>query len=104
MKKLAEIVLWTIEYLELAEDKGLDPDLAIKYLEGIGGLLNDGTKEEREAVRQAAREKLAWYGTFPDEYGYRPRMSEELRELLAGVASGFLWDGPGEEGLGTGGR
>jgi hypothetical protein len=97
MEKLAKIVLLAIEFFDLVDDAVLDSDTAIQYLEEIGAQLGEATEGEREAVRQAAREKLAWYAKFPDEYGYRPRMSEELRKLLEGVASGemFGWEGCG---------
>ena len=46
-KKLAEIVVRSIEYFELVDDKQLDPDTAVQYLEGITADLNEATPEEQ---------------------------------------------------------
>lgn len=95
-KKLAEIVVRFIEYLELVDDAHLDPDTAVQYLEGISADLNDATPDEQAAVKQAARDRLAWFLREPDEYGYSPRktLGAEHRRCLEGIASGtaFGWD------------
>jgi hypothetical protein len=89
-KKLAEIVLRSIEYFELVDDDQLNPDTAMQYLEGISADLADATREEQEAVRRAAKERLAWFLQEPDEHGYTPRksLSAEHRHMLEGIASG----------------
>ena len=95
-KKLAEIVVRFIEYLELVDDAHLDPDTAVQYLEAIAADLNEASAEERAAIKRAARDRLAWFLEEPDEYGYSPRktLSAEHRRCLEGIASGevFGWD------------
>jgi hypothetical protein len=94
-KKLAEIVVRSIEYFELVDDEQLDPDTAMKYLEGIAADLNEATPEEQSAVKEAAKARLAWFLQDPDEYGYSPRktLRPEHRRLLESIASGeaFGW-------------
>ena len=99
-KKLAEIVVRSIEYFELVDDDQLDPHTALRHLEDIATDLAQATSEEQEAVRQAARERLAWFLHGPDEYGYTPRkmLSAERRRLLEDIASG---DAFGLSGGGT---
>jgi hypothetical protein len=94
-KKLAEIVVRSIEYFELVDDGQLDPDTAVQYLEGISADLNESTPEEQSAVKEAAQARLAWFLQEPDEHGYSPRkkLSPEQRRLLESIASGeaFGW-------------
>lgn len=89
-KKLAEIVIRSIEFFELIDDAQLDPDTALQYLEDISAALGDATPEEQKAVRQAAEERLAWFLQEPDEFGYTPRgtLTNEHRCLLESIVSG----------------
>ncbi len=89
-KKLAEIVVRSIEFFELVDDAQLGPDTALQCLEDISAALGEATPEEQEAVRQAAAERLAWFSQEPDEFGYTPRgtLTNEHRRLLEGIASG----------------
>ena len=98
-KKLAEIVVRSIECFELVDDAQLDPDMAINVLESISADLAEATPEEQEAVRQAARDRLACFLQEPDEYGYSPRktLRPEHRRLLERVASGEMF-GQAESG------
>ena len=100
-KKLAEIVLRSIEYFELVDDEQLDPDTALQYLEGISADLTEATPEEQAAVREAANERLAWFLREPDEHDYSPRkaLRSEHRRLLEGIVSGevFGWSMPPTE-------
>jgi hypothetical protein len=89
-KKLAEIVVRSIEYFELVDDDQLDPDTAVQHLESISADLAEATSEEQTAVKQAAKDRLAWFLQVPDEYGYTPRktLRPEHRRLLDGIATG----------------
>ncbi|HVT81799.1 MAG TPA: hypothetical protein VHM90_14230 [Phycisphaerae bacterium] len=97
-RKLAEITVLYIEFMNLVGDEILDPDTACSYVEGIAGILAEATEEEREAVKAAARERLAWLLQGPDEYGYSPRklVTPEQRKVLEGIASWEAFDGPPE--------
>ena len=68
----------------------------IKTLESIAADLTEATPEEQAAVKQAARDRLAWFLQEPDEHGYSPRktLTPEHRRLLEGIVSGevFGWD------------
>ena len=92
-KKLAEIVVRSIEYFELVDDAQLDSHTAINILESISADLAQATPEEQAAVKQAARDRLAWFLQEPDEYGYSPRktLRPEHRQLLEGIASGEMF-------------
>ena len=98
-KKLADIVVRSIEYFELVDDEQLDPHTALQYLEDIASDLNEATPEEQSAVKQAAKDRLAWFLQEPDEYGYSPRktLRTEHRRLLESIASGeaFGWSPDG---------
>ena len=96
-KKLAEIVVQFIELLELVDDEQMDSHAAINLLESVSATLAEATPEERAAVRQAAKDRLAWFLQEPDEYGYTPRktLSAEHRRLLEGIASGEGFEKPG---------
>jgi hypothetical protein len=56
-KKLAEIVVRSIEYFELADNSQLDPDTAINILECISADLAEATPEEQAAVEEAAKDR-----------------------------------------------
>lgn len=94
-EKLAEIVVQFIEFLELNDDEHLDPRIAVKQEESIAADLAEATSDERAAVMQAARSRLASLLREPDEFGYSPRktVSAEHRALLESIASGeaFAW-------------
>lgn len=92
-KKLAEIVVRSIEFFELVDEEQLDSHTAIDLLESISADLAEATPEEQTAVRQAAKDRLAWFLQEPDEYGYTPRktLSVEHRQLLEGIASGEVF-------------
>jgi len=90
-KKLAEIVLRSIEFFELVDDAQIDSRTALNGLESIAADLAEATPEERAAVKQAARERLDWFLQKPDEYGYLPRLSPEHRRLLESIVSGELF-------------
>jgi hypothetical protein len=92
-KRLAEIVVRSIEFFELVDDAQVDSRTALKILEGIAADLTEATPEEQAAVRQAARDRLAWYLQEPDEHGYSPRktLTPEHRQLLEGIVSGELF-------------
>ncbi|MEI8194871.1 MAG: hypothetical protein WCI73_03065 [Phycisphaerae bacterium] len=100
-KKLAEIVVRSIEYFELADNEQLAPYTALQHLEGISVDLAEATPEEQAAVRQAAKERLAWFLQEPDKYGYTPRqlLTAEHRRLLEGIASGAAFGQPGDAAL-----
>lgn len=94
-KKLAEIVVWYIELLELEDEKRFDSRVALKRLESISANLTEATPEERAAVMQAAKDRLTWFLQEPDQYGYTPRktLRPEHQRLLEGISSGevFGW-------------
>jgi hypothetical protein len=96
-RKLAEIVVRSVEFFELADDAQLDSHTALNILESIAADLSAATPEEQAAVKQAASERLAWFLHEPDQYGYSPRktLSPEHRQLLEGIASGELFGQPG---------
>lgn len=89
--KLAEIVVRFIELLELADDLHIDPDSAVSQLENIAADLTQASHDEREVVMNAARSRLASFQCGPDEFAYRPRISEEHRALLENIASGAVF-------------
>jgi len=91
--KLAEIVVRYIEFLELADDEQPDPRWAIKQQESVAADLAEATPEERAAVKEAARNRLAWLLREPDEYCYSPRktLTPEHRRLLESIASGQIF-------------
>ncbi len=92
--KLAEIVVWTIEYFELIDDQELDPDTAVKYLEGISFMLSEASPEELAAVTSAAKARLEWFDRRPGEHEYAPRLSPAHRQCLEGIAFGNAWGEP----------
>jgi hypothetical protein len=91
--KLAEIVVRYIEFLELADDAQIDPRTAIKHLESIAADLVEATPDDQAAVKDAARNRLAWFLREPDEHGYSPRktLTPEHRRLLKSIASGEIF-------------
>jgi hypothetical protein len=91
--KLAEIVVRYIEFLELADDEQLDSRWAVKQQESIAADLAEATPDEQVAVKEAARDRLAWFLREPDEYGYSPRrtLTPEHRQLLESIASGEMF-------------
>ena len=95
---LATLVVEYIEFLELSNDDVLDLDLAVSQMEGIAASLAEASEDERKAVREAARARLAWLLRDPDEHGYSPRklVTPAHRALLEGIASWEAFDGPSE--------
>jgi len=49
MKSLCKAIIWSACFLELSEDDVVDPDSAVKALEGMAATLQGATKEEKEA-------------------------------------------------------
>jgi hypothetical protein len=94
-KKLAEIVVRYIEFLEFADEEQIDSHTAVNALESIAADFLEATPEEQLAVKQAAKDRLAWFLQAPDEYGYSPPLSPEHRQLLEGIASGEVFGQPG---------
>jgi hypothetical protein len=96
-RKLAEIVVRSIEFFELVEDAVVEPDTAINILESIAADLEEATSEEHAALKQAASERLAWFLQEPDQYGYSPRkmLGAKHRQLLERIASGEMFERPG---------
>jgi len=94
-RKLAEVVVQFIEFLELTDNEQFDSRMAVKQQESIAAHLAEATDDERAAVMQAARSKLASLLREPDEFGYSPlkTVSAEHRALLESIASGeaFGW-------------
>ncbi len=92
-KKLAEIVVRYIEFLELADEKQIDSHTAINALESIATDFLEATPEEQIAVKEAAKARLAWFLQETDEHGYSPRATLQLehRQLLEGIASGKVF-------------
>ncbi|HEX8912021.1 MAG TPA: hypothetical protein VF796_06645 [Humisphaera sp.] len=95
-RKLAEIVLEFIEFLQLADDTHLDPDTAVNQHESIAAHLADATPEERVAIQDAAKTRLGELLREPDEYGYSPRKAvrADHRALLEGIVSGEAYGWP----------
>jgi hypothetical protein len=75
--------------------------MVLKIMEGIGGKLREAPPEDRLAVSEAARRRLSWLLSDPDEYGYSPRklVTPEHRALLEGLVTGavFGFHAGGEE-------
>jgi hypothetical protein len=99
MKNLADTVLDYFWFLEFSDDEYLDPDEAVKLMEGlVYQIENDFTPEEKHALSEAARRRLDWWLSEPDENGYTPRklLTEDQKEFLELLIAGRFDGGDGE--------
>ena len=80
-KKLAEIVVRYIEFLELADEKQLDTHTAVNALESIAADFAEATPEEQLAVKQAAKEGI---------YAFQNRKLTHVPGLLNRVGGFFM--------------
>ena len=91
MKNLADIVLQYYWFLNFCSDDELDPDTAVREIEGLADtIMNSFTFEEREELQEAAKRSLATWLREPDEHGYTPRklLTEDQRSFLESIAEG----------------
>jgi hypothetical protein len=94
MKTLAEVLLYALETLSMAEEPGLD-------WQACGDVTNDmwldlakTSPEERRALSEAAAARLKELLREPDEYGYSPRklVTPEQKQLLESLVDGSAFD------------
>ncbi|MCD5994091.1 hypothetical protein KDX38_11335 [Pseudomonas sp. CDFA 602] len=90
MRALAELSFDFIWHLMFTDDDHLDPDLAVRSLEGLADCLTVMSDEERRAFICVARERKARLLADPDEHGYTPRrlVTEEQAQFLDHILSG----------------
>lgn len=58
MKTLAKALVETAAFLEFSDDHSVNPDDAVRELEGIAYTLHSASPEEVAAIRQALREMV----------------------------------------------
>lgn len=56
MKTLAKALVETAAFLEFSDDKTVNPDDAVRELEGIAHTLHSASSEELAAIREALKE------------------------------------------------
>ena len=78
MKALARALVNAAAFLELSDDKALDPELAVQALEEIGLHLSQSTPEERKALAEVLAEMRA----LELETGPRAEVLEFLDNFL----------------------
>jgi hypothetical protein len=58
MRTLAKALIETAAFLEFSNDDAVDPDDAVRELEGIAHTLRSASPEEIAAIREALREMV----------------------------------------------
>jgi len=79
MKALARAVINAAAFLELSDDKALDPELAVQALEELALHLSQCTEDEKKAVAEVLAEMRA----TELETGLRPDVLAFLDSFLA---------------------
>ena len=94
MNNLADATLDYLWFLTFLDEQHADPDVLLKESEGlIDRIENTFTSEEQEALKDAARRRLASWLHEPDEHGYTPRklLTHSQRVFLEDMAAGEWW-------------
>ena len=91
MNNLADVVLEYYWFLNFCSDDELDPDTAVKAMEGLSHAIETSfTATEKAALQNAAQRSLALWLREPDEHGYTPRklLTPDQREFLEAIGAG----------------
>lgn len=91
MNNLAEMVLDYFWFLNFSSDDDVDLDRAVEGLEALSYRVETMfSEEEKEALKAAANQRLAWWLREPDEHGYTPRklLTTEQKEFLEAMRAG----------------
>jgi hypothetical protein len=91
MKGLADIALAYFCTILFSGDENIDSDFAAREMEQFPELIRDLTAAERTALADAAKRTLDAVDQPPDQYGYKPRVSQEYRDFLDSLASGEIF-------------
>lgn len=94
MKTLAEVLLFALETLSMAEEPGLDWQACGDVTDDMWRQLASTSSEERKALSEAAGARLKELLREPDEYGYSPRklVTSAQKELLESLIDGSAFD------------
>ena len=92
MNKLADAVVHYIRAILFYHEGNIDVEYAVHEWETLPELLGTLSSEERTALSQSAQRTLDFYARPPDEYGYKPQISDNETAFLRDVASGELYD------------
>jgi len=93
VKTLAEAVVFLLEMLTTHEESGIDWQACLNISNSTWFELANASCVERQALTEAAAERLKVLFREPDEYGYTPRgaVTPRQRELLQSLADGSVW-------------
>jgi len=91
MSGLADIVLDYLCTLMFYSEGNIDAEFASRELELLPELFRDLSPEERGALSQAAQRALDKHRQPPDEYGYKPQISDHETDFLEALARGDLY-------------
>jgi hypothetical protein len=94
LKTLAEVVVFLMEQLTMAEQPGIDWQACGDITNDVWGeQLRWASPAERQALAEAAAARLRELLREPDEYGYTPRalVTPAQREFLESLADGSAW-------------
>ena len=102
MRTLAQVVVRLMEDLTTADEPGIDCQACAEITNDTWFGLAKASAAERQALADAAAERLNELLREPDEYGYTPRalVTPAQREFLEGLADGSAWkefDHPDDE-------
>jgi hypothetical protein len=94
MKTLAQVLLRALEHFTTAEEPGIDWQACGDITNDLWFELAKTSPAERQALAEAATERLKELLREPDEYGYTPRalVTPIHREFLESLANGSAWD------------
>lgn len=96
MNNLADAVLDYFWFLNFSSEDEADLDLTVQKLEELAYQIETSFSDiEKEALKEAAKRRLAWWLSEPDEHGYTPRklLSEDQKSFLEDIAAG-RFNGP----------
>ena len=94
MNNLADTTLDYLWFLTFTDEEYANADVLLKESEDvIYRIENAFTDEERQALKDAARRRLASWLREPDEHGYTPRklLTHAQRVFLEDMAAGEWW-------------
>jgi hypothetical protein len=93
LNTLAQVVVFLMEQLTLAEEPGIDLQECSDITNDMWFVLAKSSHVERQALAKAAAARLAEWLREPDEYGYTPRalVTPARREFLQSLADGSAW-------------
>lgn len=57
MKNICRALIWNACFFEMSEDDIIDPDSAVKALEGMASILQAATSQEKKAFKEACIEE-----------------------------------------------